>query len=107
MTNERWTAVDRLFDAALERKPHERAAFVREACAGDEELQRAVESLLENERDAGRFLESPALELVAERHAARRRSSMIGRQVAAYRLVDLLGAGGMGEVYLARDSKLG
>ena len=45
-------AENRLLDAALERKPHERAAFLGEACAGDEELQRAVESLLEHARDA-------------------------------------------------------
>jgi serine/threonine protein kinase len=107
MNKERWTAADRLLDAALDRKPHERAAFLREACADDEELRRAVESLLENERDAGRFLDTPALELMAERQARRPDASMIGRDIAGYRVVDLVGAGGMGEVYRARDSRLG
>ena len=46
MSDERWTIVDRLFDAALEREPHERAAFLDEACADDEALRREVESLL-------------------------------------------------------------
>ena len=59
MNNDRWAAADRLFDATLERKPHERAAFLGEACAGDEELQRAVESLLEHARDAvGKMLDA-------------------------------------------------
>ena len=107
MKDERYADADRLFDAALDREPHERAAFVRAACAGDQELQRAVESLLENDRDAGRFLQTPALELMAERYPAPHGTSMIGRELAGYHVVDLVGAGGMGEVYRARDSKLG
>jgi hypothetical protein len=66
MNDARWAQADRLFDAALDRRPHERTAFLHEACAGDEELLRAVESLLENERDAGEFLETPAITLMAQ-----------------------------------------
>ena len=107
MNNDRWTAADRLFDAALERKPHERAAFLREACAGDEELQRAVESLLENARDAGRFLDTPALELIAERHAGGRGAPLArGSRLGSYEIESAIGAGGMGEVYRARDTRL-
>ena len=107
MNNDRWTAADRLFDAALERKPHERAAFLGEACAGDEELQRAVESLLENARDAGRFLETPALELIAERHAGGRGAPLArGSRLGSFELESAIGAGGMGEVYRARDTRL-
>ena len=107
MNNDRWTAADRLFDAALERKPHERAAFLREACAGDEELQRAVESLLENARDAGRFLDTPALELIAERHAGGRGAPLArGSRLGSFEIESAIGAGGMGEVYRARDTRL-
>jgi eukaryotic-like serine/threonine-protein kinase len=107
MNHDRWTAADRLFDAALERKPHERAAFLGEACAGDEELQRAVESLLENARDAGRFLETPALELIAERHAGGRGAPLArGARLGSFEIESAIGAGGMGEVYRARDTRL-
>ena len=107
MNHDRWTAADRLFDAALERKPHERAAFLCEACAGDEELQRAVESLLENARDAGRFLDTPALELLAERHAVGRGAPLArGSRLGSFEIESAIGAGGMGEVYRARDTRL-
>jgi len=107
MNHDRWTAADRLFDAALERKPHERAAFLREACAGDAELQRAVESLLENARDAGRFLDTPALELIAERHAGGRGAPLArGSRLGSFEIESAIGAGGMGEVYRARDTRL-
>ena len=56
MSDERWTIVDRLFDAALEREPHERAAFLDEACADDEALRREIESLLAHASAAGDFL---------------------------------------------------
>ena len=56
MKDERWTVADRLLGAALEREPHERAAFLSGACGDDEELRREVESLLAHERDAGDFL---------------------------------------------------
>ena len=60
MSDERWTIVDRLFDAALEREPHERAAFLDEACADDEALRREVESLLAHATRAGTSSQAPA-----------------------------------------------
>ena len=62
MNDPRWTTVDGLLEAALERSPQERASFLREACAGNETLRLEVESLLAHEREAGDFLESPAME---------------------------------------------
>ena len=106
MSDERWTIVDRLFDAALEREPHERAAFLDEACADDETLRREIESLLAHASAAGDFLARPALELVGTVPAERRDPSLVGRQLGPHRILSLLGIGGMGEVYRAHDSTL-
>ena len=106
MSDERWTIVDRLFDAALEREPHERAAFLDHACADDEPLRREIESLLAHASAAGDFLAGPALELVGRVPAERRDPSLVGRQLGPHRILSLLGIGGMGEVYRAHDSTL-
>jgi Tol biopolymer transport system component len=104
MMDPRWSTVDGLFEAALSRAPSERAAFLDEACAGDETLRQEVESLLAHDRDARGFLEAPALELVGD---GERDLSLVGRQFGSHRIVSLLGSGGMGEVYRAHDTKLG
>ena len=106
MSDERWTIADRLFDAALEREPHERAAFLDEACADDEALRREIESLLAHASAAGDFLARPALELVGRVPAEMRDPSLVGRQLGPHRILSLLGIGGMGEVYRAHDSTL-
>ena len=99
MTSDRWQQVERLYHAVLEREGNQRAAFLREACAGDNALRQEVESLLAQE--AG-FLESPALEVAAQQLATDRGQDLIGRRIGCYQIVSLLGAGGMGEVYRAR-----
>jgi hypothetical protein len=65
MDSERWKQIDRLLQEALERPPGERPEFVRQACAGDEALEREVRSLLASHREAGSFLEDPAIEAAA------------------------------------------
>jgi eukaryotic-like serine/threonine-protein kinase len=104
MKDPRWTTVDGLFEAALERPPNERAAFLNDVCAGDEALRREVESLLAHKSSDRDFLDAPALELLKD---GARAQSLIGRQFGSHRIVSLLGAGGMGEVYRAHDTKLG
>jgi eukaryotic-like serine/threonine-protein kinase len=107
MDTERWAKIDRLLDEAMDRDQQSRAAFLDEACLGDEELRREVESLLKAHSRSEPFLSAPAID-VAARHLAREKHiSLVGKQFGSYQVLSTLGAGGMGEVYLARDERLG
>jgi hypothetical protein len=107
MTPERWQKIEQLYHATLEREESQRTAYLHEVCTGDDALRREVESLLGQEKRGDGFLESPAIEVAARAMAKDSRQSLNGQQLGSYKILSLLGAGGMGEVYQARDTKLG
>src|SRR6266508_469205 len=107
MTSERWRQIESIYHQAVARPEHDRTAFLREACAGDEALRQEVESLLTSPASAAGFLDRPAVAVAAQMVSDVDGSVLIGRRIGAYQIQTLLGAGGMGEVYRARDTKLG
>jgi serine/threonine protein kinase len=105
MTPERLRQIEQLYHSTLARPDGERAAFLSEACGADESLRLEVESLIAEREHLSDFLETPAfergLQLLAEQHG-----SFVGRRIGRYEVLSLIGEGGMGEVYLARDTSL-
>ncbi len=107
MQPERWQQVDQLFHLALEREPNERALFLAQRCPGDESLRSEVEALISSHELAESFIETPASDLAAELLAKGFAGIGVGQSVGAYKILSVLGIGGMGEVYLAQDTRLG
>jgi serine/threonine protein kinase/Tfp pilus assembly protein PilF len=107
MNAERWQQVNDLFHSAVERAPEERAAFLGKACRGDESLCREVKSLLTSHERTENFIELPAFEVAPDLLVGDRAGALVGELIGHYRIESLIGIGGMGEVYLARDEQLG
>jgi serine/threonine protein kinase len=106
ITPARWQRVKAIFLAAQSSAPAERAAFLDEACNGDEVVRGEVESLLAADLTNDDFLSAPAYELAAEMLAEERPEFLAGQAVGPYMILSRLGSGGMGEVYLAHDARL-
>lgn len=107
MNPERWRQLSGIYQLALEREPGERAAYLEEACAGDAELLEQLRSLLAAHDEAGVFFEAPAVEFAAPMLLDDRDRLERGGRVGPYLVLDHLGSGGMGEVYLMKDTRLG
>ena len=106
MTPERWQQVNEVFHSALEREPHQRATFLGQICAGDEELRKEVESLIRSHQQDGSFIGTPSLSLTDQALADDHSELAIGQAISHYKIIKTLGAGGMGKVYLAQDDLL-
>src|SRR5262245_29437777 len=105
MTPERWQQLKQIFQSALERDPSERSAFLHQACAGDAELLSEVEAHISSHNQAVDSIEIIAAEAATKMLSAEQ-SSIEGKQIGHYQVLSRIGRGGMGEVFLAQDTRL-
>jgi Tol biopolymer transport system component len=106
MTPKRFQQISQIYRAALQKDPEQRPAFIQEKCGRDRELREEVETLLSGGRSAEASLLSKAMTEAAKMLSGGSHS-LVGSRLDNYQVLSLLGTGGMGEVYLARDTRLG
>jgi eukaryotic-like serine/threonine-protein kinase len=106
MNSERWQKIKGLYDAALALAPAKRGKFLNNACGADDELRREVERLLEAAEATGSFSEQPTVSDADAAVLEKTEKLAQGSRLSHYKIISQLGAGGMGEVYLAEDLKL-
>ena len=106
MTPERWEKITEIYAAALELEESERSAYLKEACGSDEDLRREVESLIAADQKAGSFIAENAVKDSPSLLTIKNFPTLTGKILGHYRIISQIGTGGMGEVYLAKDTRL-
>src|SRR5439155_3259075 len=103
MDAQRWQKIKGLFDAAVELETGKRSNFLANACSGDDELRLEVEKMLASSENIGSLMEQAAIGEVAEMFVSAENQLKVGERSNHYEIIKQIGAGGMGEVYLAKD----
>ncbi|HSD45759.1 MAG TPA: protein kinase, partial [Pyrinomonadaceae bacterium] len=107
MTPERWQQVKEIFNSAITYRPEERGLFISQACSGDDALRSEVESLIASHERSGSFIDQPAFVAAASFLVDEKSELKVGDTVGSFEIVSFISRGGMGEVYLAEDKRLG
>ncbi|HEX6649589.1 MAG TPA: protein kinase [Pyrinomonadaceae bacterium] len=107
MSPERWQQVKAIFNSAINYRPDERGVFLSQACSGDENLRQEVESLIASHEQSGSFIDEPAFVAAASLLADEKLELSVGQTIGSYEVLSFISRGGMGEVYLAEDKRLG